>query len=474
MNNKDKSTFQDNQKPITSSWLFRGLLIAFIISASITANIVYRTAKDFVTGTITRVSGPLINDGQENGVDGILSESPPNLELDAPEVKLTPWDGSSRVTILIMGLDARDWEANSGPPRTDTMMLLTFDPKSKTAGMLSIPRDLWVDIPGFGHGKINQAYQHGEGAQLPGRGPGLAIKTVEQFLGITINYYAQIDFDAFVRFIDEIGGVKVTVKKKIKISIIGQSRVTPLYLYRGRQTLSGKAALAYARTRSTPGGDFDRAERQQDVIFGIRHKLLKANVQQHMLTNGLAIYQDLAGGIDTNMTFDEAIQLGFLAQQVGKDNIKRGVIAPPKQVTLERSPNDLAILRPVPQEIRILRDEIFSTTASRSQAALSLEPGELLKQEAANIAVFNGTQVDGLASTTQDYLISLGFNIVDVGNGDQVTFTKIIDYTGNPYTVQLLVDLMGIQRGKIFSAFDPNSTVDVEINIGPDWQLPGT
>ena len=125
-----------------------------------------------------------------------------------------------------MGLDHRDWEAGEGPPRTDSMILLTIDPINNTAGMLSIPRDLWVEVPGFGHQKINSAYQLGEGSRLPGGGPGLAVDTVEQFLGITINYYAQIDFGAFERFIDEIGGVKIEVKNKIKVQLIGEETVS--------------------------------------------------------------------------------------------------------------------------------------------------------------------------------------------------------------------------------------------------------
>jgi len=70
---------------------------------------------------------------------------------------------------------------------------------------------MWVAIPGFQHGKINTAYYLGDAYKLPGGGPGLAVDTVEQFLGVPINFYAQIDFQAFIRFIDEIGGVKINI-----------------------------------------------------------------------------------------------------------------------------------------------------------------------------------------------------------------------------------------------------------------------
>ncbi|MBK8784758.1 MAG: LCP family protein [Anaerolineales bacterium] len=97
-------------------------------------------------------------------------EALPTAPVAAPEVALPPaWDGASRINILFIGLDARDI-GQSGPPRSDTMMLVTIDPIGKTAGMLSIPRDMWVNIPGFGYSRINTAYSSGEGAQLPGLG----------------------------------------------------------------------------------------------------------------------------------------------------------------------------------------------------------------------------------------------------------------------------------------------------------------
>ena len=126
-----------------------------------------------------------------------------------------PWDGSSRVTVLVMGLDYDDTEARK-TPRTDSMMLVSMDPQSRTAGILSIPRDMWVNIPGFDYAKINTAYFLGEAYQLPGGGAGLAVQTAQDFIGVPINYYAQIDFDAFVEFIDEIGGISSTFPKRSK------------------------------------------------------------------------------------------------------------------------------------------------------------------------------------------------------------------------------------------------------------------
>ncbi|MCF6278130.1 MAG: LCP family protein [Anaerolineales bacterium] len=131
--------------------------------------------------------------------------SAPTPEVVAPASDLPEaWDGASRVTILFLGLDQRDTDAEVDAPRSDTMILFTMDPVSKTAGMLSIPRDMWVNIPGgFDYGKINTAYALGEAYKLPGGGPALAVQTVEKFLGVPIQYYAQVDFHAFEESIDD-------------------------------------------------------------------------------------------------------------------------------------------------------------------------------------------------------------------------------------------------------------------------------
>ncbi|MDH3944297.1 MAG: LCP family protein, partial [Anaerolineae bacterium] len=390
--------------------------------------------------------------------------------VPAPVIELEPWDGSSRVTILLMGLDFRDWQLNEGPPRTDTMMLLTLDPNSSTGGILSLPRDLWVDIPGFGHGRINTAYQNGEGAQLPGRGAGLAVKTVEHFLGIKIHYFAQIDFGAFVHFINTIGCVKVDIPAPIKIDVLDTP--WPITLEAGPQTMCGDDALAYARARNTEGGDIDRANRQQQVVLAMRDQLLRPDVQARVVANAFTIYQDIITGIQTNMAFEEAFQLGLLALEIDLENIHIATVST-EHVLLDTTPDGQKILKPIPSKIRSLRDQIFAPEAAVSPALLGLSPTQLMQAEAAVVAVYNGTVNTGLAGSTRDYLISLGVNVTIADSAAELQqFTKVVDYTGNPYTLKFLIDIMGIQPNRVFFEYDPNRTVDVEIFIGNDWVVP--
>src|SRR5215207_11406888 len=201
--------------------------------------------------------------------------------ITIPASDLPPaWDGASRITILIIGLDFRDYMANQGAPRSDTMILLTIDPLTKTAGMLSIPRDMWVNIPGFGYSRINTAWTLGRGSKLPGGGPTLAMKTVSHFIGVPVDYYVQVDFDTFVDFIDLIGGVDIYNDETLILDPMAHGKDFPKVKLTccGMRHLNGSKALAYARCRHAEqgckDGDIGRAKRQQKVIFGIRDKVL--------------------------------------------------------------------------------------------------------------------------------------------------------------------------------------------------------
>ncbi|MGB9898859.1 LCP family protein, partial [Thermanaerothrix sp.] len=227
------------------------VLIVFIILAMVTGWTAFSLARNlFRSWTMTNLGGVPVGPTAA-GTPGAAANIPLNQPLQENGPAPEPWDGKSRVTVLVMGLDYRDWEAGE-TPRTDTMMLLTLDPLTRTAGMLSIPRDMWVNIPGFDYGKINTAYFLGETYKLPGGGPGLAVETVRQFLGVPINYYAQIDFYAFERFIDEIGGVKLRIQEPITLYPTGNR--PKVHLEPGVYSVGGDLALAYARNRYTEGG----------------------------------------------------------------------------------------------------------------------------------------------------------------------------------------------------------------------------
>ena len=381
-----------------------------------------------------------------------------------------PWDGKSRISILVMGLDYRDWEDDpNAPSRTDSMMLFTIDPVNKTAGMLSIPRDTWVKIPGFDYAKINQAYYLGAEDKLPGGGPALAVKTVEQLLDVPIQYYAQIDFDAFTKLVDELGGIDVYVHQTMRISLVGKAG--SFELKPGVQTLDGPTLLAYVRNRYTDGNDFARSQRQQEVIMDIRNDILEGNMLPTLITKAPAIYQDLASGIHTNLTLDEIIRLAVLAESIDPARIHRVVIDSTDE-TDSWSSDGQAILIPIPDRIRLRRDQAFASTEPPVQATavVSSDPVQAMKSENARVAVHNGTTQSGLATRTSEYFKKQGLDVVDESNADQSYETSLIYvYANKPFTVRYLANLMKIPNSRIFNKFDPNAKFDVEVILGSDW-----
>jgi LCP family protein required for cell wall assembly len=227
-----------------------------------------------------------------------------------------------RINVLLLGIDQR--EGLTDPARTDTMLVLTIDPQTKTAGMLSINRDLWVKIPGqTSEGKINTAHFLGEVEHVPGGGPALAQQTVQAALDIPLPYYIRLNFTAFEKLIDMIGGIDIEVAESIDDPTYPDAGFgyDPFYIEAGWQHLDGRTALKYARTRATAGSDLDRVKRQQQVILTVRDKILKNNQLANVLTQLGPLLQLPGGPVQTNLTPGQIIELINLAAQIDREQI---------------------------------------------------------------------------------------------------------------------------------------------------------
>lgn len=483
-----RRTRRRSANPIVLSPLVWGLLAAFLLATLITAYLTYAVVREYLLNRAepAEVAAPAFEPTpeQSEALSINLDEFTPLQDANGPTPQ--PWDGNSRVTVLVMGLDYGDWsEDRQGAARSDSMLLMTVDPESQTAGMLSIPRDLWVDIPGFGYGKINTAHFLGDAYHLPGGGPGLAMQTVENLLDIDIHYYAVVDFTAFEAFIDELGGIVIDVPEEITVDPIGPRNTVTLSP--GVQTLDGATALAYARNRETLGADFDRAQRQQQVILAIRRRILDLNLLPELIKKSPLLYQKLSSGVRTNLSLKDAIGLAWLASQIPGEQIKRATIGP-DHVEQTYSPEGMDILLPKIEAVMALRDEIFSNTGpalpaavatvadqpvlvAEAPPALTLEDlRSLMSEENARVELLNGTTTVGLAANTSQYLQDQGVNVVNAGNAeDETDFTTLIDYSGKPYTVQFLLQVLQIQPSRIYSRYDPNSQVDIKVILGYDW-----
>jgi LCP family protein required for cell wall assembly len=424
-------------------------------------------------GTITAgLNGPEITTTDGTPVPQVEELPPPPVSI--PDSDLPPaWDGASRINILLIGLDYRDWLANEGAPRSDTMIVFTIDPLAKTAGMLSIPRDMWVNIPGFGYSRINTAYSSGEGDKLPGGGPELARRTAEQFLGVPIQYYAQVDFFTFVEFIDLIGGVEIYNDEDLRLDPVGGGKDKIRLTCCGMRPLNGERALAYARFRKDKEGDIARAKRQQKLIIAIRNKVLSPENFPVLLGKAQQFYDEFSAGIRTNMPFDTAIRLGVLARDIPVESIKMGAIDY-SMVALENTVlggQDAAVMKPLPDKIRELRDQIFTSGGALSPMAAQNDPTALMQADTARVRLLNGSFTGGLENTTGNYLVSQGVQVTEVGPADRAyDGTLIVLYSPKLYTLRYLQAVFGIaSSSQIVISPDPASSVDVEVRLGNDW-----
>jgi LCP family protein required for cell wall assembly len=245
---------------------------------------------------------------------------------DGSNIRLTPWDGRSRFTFVLAGLDRRPGERGLAY-RTDSMMLISIDPVSQSIGVLSIPRDLYVQIPGYTNlQRVNTPMVFGETRQ-PGYGPTLLMQTVQLNLGIRVHDYVVVDFQAFIDIIDAIGGIQVTTDYTINDRTFPDLAYgyDPFYLPAGTHQLNGYNALRFARTRH---GDSDiaRARRQQQTLLAIRDRILNFGQLPSLIGQAPAIWQSLANNVYTGLTFEQIIQLALYVKDIPAENIRMGVI----------------------------------------------------------------------------------------------------------------------------------------------------
>lgn len=196
------------------------------------------------------------------------------------------------VSILIMGVDSSDKRENEATARTDTLMLATLNKDDKSVKLLSIPRDSYVYIPEVGYEtKINHAHAYG--------GHRATIETVENLLGIPVDYYVKVNFEAFIDVVDAVNGITVDVPYEFSEQN-SKDKADAIHLYPGVQRLDGEEALALARTRKLDN-DIERGKRQQEII--------KAIVDRTVSLDSILKYDDIieavGGNMATNMTFSE-------------------------------------------------------------------------------------------------------------------------------------------------------------------------
>jgi polyisoprenyl-teichoic acid--peptidoglycan teichoic acid transferase len=303
--------------------------------------------------------------GNELRAPGALSSLPGM----SPDIT-TP---TSRITILVLGVDRRPgrpdkykpfapWGVTTDPGRSDTMALVSIDPATKSASVLSIPRDLWLEEPdgkgGWSMDRINEPYHTGESLKLPGGGGALAAQAVSHNLGIHIDYYVDFDFNGFMKLIDDLGGVDLDVPSTLTATVY-PSADTGAYeytFYPGTQHMNGELALAYSRFRLNADGDFGRIQRQQAVGLAARQKALSLGWIDHPLE----VWQEYSAAVDTNIPPYLLPGLALLTKQINPASITThslGENDAVREVVIPESGAD--VLYPIPSVVAKIVADTF-------------------------------------------------------------------------------------------------------------------
>jgi len=379
---------------------------------------------------------------------------------------LPVWTGTDRITVLILGIDERMQEEDFW--RTDTMILGTLDPVTMKAGVLSIPRDLWVHIPGYTEERINTAHFLGDAYKHPGGGPALAVETVEYNLGVEIDYYVRFNFQAFIELVDRIGGINIDVPETIHDTQYPTPDygVEVFHVDAGPHHFYGEEALKYARTRHSNGGDFDRARRQQQVIKAIFKRITEADMFPQLATQAPEILQILEKSvkIDPKLQLDEIIALANLARRVNMDEDITFRVIDETCTLFKTTPDEMQILIPLRDEIRKVRDEVFGLQTTN-------EDTQTLAEESATVSVLNGTQTSGLAFTTSQFLEANGLSIAAYDNADRQDYdtSLVILNRDKPMTAQHILSLLKLPQSVVVNGNNPTAEYDIVIILGADY-----
>ncbi len=359
-------------------------------------------------------------------------------------------EGDGRVNILLLG---KGGEGHTAPDLTDTLVLASIDPIAKEAALLSIPRDLYVKTEDHGSMKINSVYATAKNSVLNGRRrdnqaeeaekAGLtAVKAaVEDSMGVPVHYYTMVDFEAFRRAIDTVGGITINVPERLyDASVAWENNWNPVIAEKGMQTFDGKRALLYARSRhGSARGDFDRAERQRLVLLALKDKVLSTGTY----SNPIRISQllDAFGDhVRTDLGLNEVMRLYEIGREIDSSKVASiGLADPPNDFVMTANVGGLSVVMPKAGNGNF--KEIHHYVRN------NLKDG-FIKNENASIIILNGTNRSGLATKKADELKSYGYNVTEVGDApaDNYQQTMLIDLRGGSkkYTRNYLEKRLGV------------------------------
>jgi LCP family protein required for cell wall assembly len=388
---------------------------------------------------------------------------------------------SNAINIMIMGVDRRADDVG----RSDTLMVLTYNPADKKASLLSLPRDTRVHIEKNDYDKINHAYAYG--------GHELTKKTVEAFLNVPVDYYVMIDVHAFEKIIDAVGGIDIDVEKRMYYEDPwDDDGGLVIDLYPGKQHMDGKTAIQYVRYRDGEG-DIGRITRQQKFIKAFMSQIISPSI----LPKLPEIIQNISSAIQTDMPIDKMISLMTdlpTVQQNGLNSTMvpgkpayiedisywipdiaktRQLIAQNMDITLDEAAQKdteqtiTQYEKSLPKGLKmgnIADEETSSTDKKDTKKEETTEKPAPVKNEDITVLVINSSGINGAGAEVADILKHKGFKIssVETGNTSSREHTTITAnenelncFYGMPFTCTIM------------SGGSPGQAT---VNIGLDYQ----
>ncbi|HNS50351.1 MAG TPA: LCP family protein [Anaerolineae bacterium] len=392
-----------------------------------------------LTGTALAGASELAGESAPaNAAPAAATRVPGALNVNIPERNLN---------IVLLGSDKRP---NSGAWRTDSMIVVSVDLESELVRLLSIPRDLWVYIPGHGYNRINTADLWGELAQKGG-GPERVKRTIYYNLGIPIHYYMRVDFKGFMKIIDTVGGVDIDV----------ECPLPDIQLTAGMHHMSGQEALRYSRSRYSTN-DFDRGRRQRKVLMALWEQALTLDLIPKIPT----LWKQLSANYQTDLPLSQVINLAYVGARLKPQRILNRAIGS-GQVQSWITPEGAAVLLPQPEKIRALLESYYNNVAAQS-----LDTAEKVR-----VQVLNGSQRKDAQELAAAALRWGGFQVTGTGvapNTNQ-SASQILCYSGNLEAAGDAAAMLGLSPAAIQDMTNTESppgaapTADIQIILGRDY-----
>ncbi|MGD8969168.1 MAG: LCP family protein [Anaerolineae bacterium] len=367
------------------------------------------------------------------------------LTLTAPTPMPLVEQPANVINILLLGSDRSDIEKAG---LTDTIVVASIHPELPAVSLLSIPRDFYAWMPGYGFGKINTAFSRG--------GPVLMEATIRHNFGIHIDYYARVGFDSFTKIVDALGGVDVAVECPLHDTFpdpSSPSGQTDVDWEPGIHHLDGKHTLWYARSRWSTS-DFDRHRRQQQVLRALYRQVMSLGI----IPKIPSLWGALRESVSTDLDLPGLARLGAIGMRLDTANVKSRFVGG-GVVESWTGPKGAYILIPDGEALSSLVSE-------------ALAPPPYTQQQAWRVEVVNATLHEGWGHVAAERLRWEGFAVVGVQRaGETRPRTEIIDFTTMPnsWTLRRLMRLYRRESRDVVSQPTEQRAIDFQVLLGADY-----